>query len=153
MKSRILTAFAVMTLLVTGFIGATIMQGGGVTAANVGSEFVPVVPSERVYNYQRNAGTAWVKIFDLNNTSLANCHESVHVNITMSNPSAAGYATAYGQGSLPGTSLVNVTGAGDVNANAANIKTITSGGDVYIKVYHTVNARIIVDVFGSYRVC
>jgi streptogramin lyase len=73
------------------------------------------------------------------------------LNVTVSNPAAAGYLTAYPQGgTLPFASNVNYT-AGQVTANRVIVPLSTIGSTPgMVTVYSSAQANVIVDVSGYY---
>ncbi|MFT3855439.1 MAG: intradiol ring-cleavage dioxygenase [Ilumatobacteraceae bacterium] len=72
---------------------------------------------------------------------------AVVLNLTVTETGAAGYLRAWGDGTMPETSNLNVAAAGQTRAVLA---TVPVGADGAVRLWASVSTHVVVDVFGYY---
>ncbi len=122
---------------------------GGTPATGDGGAVVPVTPDRLVDTRNAAAVGPWqgLKVQVAGVKGVPSDATAVFVNVTVTQPQASGYLTAYPFGeSVPATSNVNFVG-GQTIPNLALVK-VGSGGSISILNANPGNAQIVVDIQG-----
>lgn len=142
-RKKMTVALAAVALVAGGSVLNSSLNPAQAADYVTGYEVFPLTPS-RQQHVNIGAGTTTLMTGTIASLDCGKYGGGAY-NITVYGMPAAGYLVAWGQGGMPNTSLINYTGAGQVENGMYVGPGWCSGGNTYIQVYTSQPVTIIVD--------